>query len=260
MRTIKLENQGQIWILTLQRPEALNALSSEVLSDLAEALDQLEEKPFSECRCLVLTGSGEKAFVAGADIKEISQMNQEESVEFAHKGQKIFSRFEELPFPVIAAVNGFALGGGLELALACDFMIASEKAKLGLPETTLGLIPGFGGTVRLSRSVGLNAAKRIIFTGEMITAVEAQAMGLVSQVVKPEELMATAIKVAETLCARGPVALHQAKKSIFGTFDLEKEEAMEFEAQRFSELFSTSDIREGTAAFLEKRKPAFKGS
>jgi len=260
MRTVKLENQGLIWVLTIQRPEALNALSSEVLSDLAEALDQLEEKSFSECRCLIVTGSGEKAFVAGADIKEISGLTKEESVEFAQKGQKIFSRFEELPFPVIAAVNGFALGGGLELALSCDFMIASEKAKLGLPETTLGLIPGFGGTVRLSRSVGLNAAKRMIFTGEMITATEAHSLGLVSQVIKPEELMSTVMKVAETLTTRGPVALHQAKKSIFGTFDLEKEEAMDFEAKRFNELFSTSDVREGTGAFLEKRKPEFKGS
>ena len=165
--TLKLENQNSIWTLTIQRPESLNALNSKVLQELSEALSWISEKNFQEAKCLIVTGSGEKAFVAGADIKEISQLGLDLSRKFAEKGQAVFRKLENLQIPVIAAVNGFALGGGLELALACDFIYASENAKFGLPEVTLGLIPGFGGTVRLTRVLGLPKAKEWIFTGQM---------------------------------------------------------------------------------------------
>lgn len=258
-QTLKLENDGAIWTLTINRPESLNALSSKVLSEIKEAVASLSSKSFAEAKCLIITGSGEKAFVAGADIKEINSLDGPGAKTFALEGQSVFRALENLQIPVIAAVNGFALGGGLELALACDFIYASENAKFGLPEVTLGLIPGFGGTVRLARDIGLPKSKEWIFTGNMVSAAEALQMGLVNKVLPLPELMPAAKKIADTVALRAPVAVKRAKMSAQSAYDLNIDDGMKFEAEQFSHLFSTSDVQEGTKAFLEKRKPVFKG-
>ena len=248
-----------IHLLTINRPEALNALNSDVLSSLEEKLDQMLRMPASELKCVVLTGAGEKAFVAGADIKQISALTSEQAVEFAQRGQKVFTKIEELQVPVIAAVNGFALGGGLELALACDFIYASENARFALPEVTLGLIPGFGGTVRLSKVVGLNKAREMTLTGDMIKADEALAVGLVNKVVPLAELMPSVVKVVESIASRGPLAVAAAKKTILSTANMNVYDGQAAEAQNFGSLFHSSDVREGTLAFIEKRKAQFQG-
>lgn len=262
--TIRFENnltsRSDVWTLTLNRPQSLNALNTQLLSEISVALDHIEKMSLVEAKCLVLTGTGEKAFVAGADIKEMNSLDVQAGKAFAEKGQKLFRRFENLNIPVIAAVNGFALGGGLELALSCDFIVASENAKFGLPEVTLGLIPGFGGTVRLSRAVGLAKAKEMIFTGDMLGSADALNIGLVNKVVPLIELMTTVAKISETIAKRGPVAVARAKKSIQKTFDQEIDSAMQTEAQEFSTLFATFDFKEGTSAFIEKRTPGFKGN
>lgn len=258
-KTIKLESEGPVWTLTVNRPEALNALNSVVLNEMAEALRLVAELPFEAARALVITGAGEKAFVAGADIKEIAALNEEQAQAFALRGQSIFHELNLMKIPVIAAVNGFALGGGCELALACDFVIASDNAKFGLPEVTLGLIPGFGGTVRLSRAVGSRRARELTYTGDMISADEARSYGLVNKVVPLAELKGAVGAVVGKILLRAPIAVGQAKKSINRTWDMEVEEAQRFEAEAFSELFASEDVREGTTAFIEKRKPQFKG-
>jgi enoyl-CoA hydratase len=257
--TLKLENQGAVWTLTLNRPEVLNALSAQVLEELNQALSEISEKSFQAAKVLILTGAGEKAFVAGADIKEINQLGVDSAERFAEMGQAVFRRLENLQIPVIAAVNGFALGGGLELALACDFIYASENAKFGLPEVTLGLIPGFGGTVRLARVVGLPKAKEMIFTGNMLSAAEALEAGLVNKVVPLNELLAIVLKTAETISTRGPVAVGASKRSVMEAYDHEIDSAMSVEAAQFAALFRTEDVKEGTKAFIEKRKAQFKG-
>jgi enoyl-CoA hydratase len=258
-KTLKLENQNAIWTLTLNRPEALNALNAELLTELSDALSALSEKNLQEAKVLIVTGSGEKAFVAGADIKEINQLKIDSAEKFAEKGQKIFRQLENLQIPVIAAVNGFALGGGLELALACDFIYASENAKFGLPEVTLGLIPGFGGTVRLARALNLPKAKEWIFTGNMVSASDAKQMGLVNQVLPLAELLPAVRKTAETIASRGPVAVAAAKASVMEAFDHDIDSAMSIEASKFATLFQTQDVKEGTQAFIEKRKAQFQG-
>lgn len=258
-QTLKLENQNSIWTLTVNRPESLNALNSQVLQDLTEALKQIASLTFAEAKCLIITGAGEKAFVAGADIKEISTLNVDTGKKFAERGQELFRQLENLKIPVIAAVNGFALGGGLELALSCDFIYASENAKFGLPEVTLGLIPGFGGTVRLARALNLPKAKEWIMTGNLASAVEALQMGLVNKVLPLSELMPAVRKIAETISSRGPVAVSLAKKSVQGGYDLSIDQAMQFEATQFGQLFLTADVVEGTSAFIEKRKAQFTG-
>jgi enoyl-CoA hydratase len=258
-KTVELSEKNLVWTLTLKRPEALNALNSELMQELEQALVEMEKKSFQMARALILTGSGEKAFVAGGDIKEMSQLNADSAQTFARQGQNVLRRLENLKIPVIAAVNGFALGGGLEVALACDFIYASQNAKFGLPEVTLGLLPGFGGTVRLSRVIGPAKAKELTMTGNMITAEEAQNLGLVLQVVPQNELLALAQKTAETIASRGPVAVGLAKKSILAAWDLPVDAACENEAKQFGELFHTQDMREGTMAFVEKRKAQFKG-
>lgn len=257
--TLILTEQNKIWTLTLNRPESLNALNAKVLSELDVALDLLAKKDFSQAQALIITGAGPKAFVAGADIKEMSGLNPDQARAFAEKGQNIFLKIEALQIPVIAAVNGFALGGGLELAMACDVIYASDKAKLGLPEVSLGLIPGFGGTVRLSRYVGMSKAREMIFTADMITASEAKDIGLVAQVVSGEELLALAQKQATQMATRGPVAVQMAKKSILKTWSQDSATAMKTEASFFADLFKTKDFQEGTQAFVEKRKAQFKG-
>ncbi len=258
--TIRLEHKPNgVWILTIHRPEALNALNNQVLNELADVFRQISEMDFESAKALVITGSGEKAFVAGADIKEMIDMNEDQAVQFAKRGQSIFHEINLLKIPVVAAVNGFALGGGLELALACDFIIASDNAKFGLPEVSLGLIPGFGGTVRLTRAIGIRRARELTMSGEMINTTQALQMGLVNQVVPVSELMPTVLKKIEMILTRSPLAVSEAKKSINQAFDLDTEAALTNEAEIFSHLFLSQDRREGTQAFIEKRKPLFKG-
>lgn len=257
--TLNLQIENQIAILKINRPEALNALNSQVLSDLDQVLGELAGKFPQEVRGLILTGEGEKAFVAGADIKELSSLDEKQGQGFARRGQKIFRQIEQLPFPVIAAVNGFALGGGLELALACDFIYASEKAKLGLPEVNLGLIPGFGGTVRLSRVVGLNQARELIFSAQTLNAAEALALGLVNKVCVPSDLMKDCLAKMSQITAKAPLAVKAAKSSILGSHDQAVDPGLETEAGSFATLFNSRDTREGTTAFLEKRAAQFRG-
>lgn len=259
-QNIKLEQkENAVWFLTLNRPQALNALNSQTLNEIGDALRQLSEMDYDNAKVLVVTGSGEKAFVAGADIKEMSDLNSDQAQAFAQKGQSVFHELNLLKIPVIAAVNGFALGGGCELALACDFIIASENAKFGLPEVSLGLIPGFGGTVRLLGAVGLRKARELTFTGEMLTAAEAHRLGLVSTVVPLADLIPTVMKKVEMILAKSAVAVGLSKKSINQANDLEVEKALSNEAEIFGSIFESVDSKEGMAAFLEKRKPTFIG-
>lgn len=258
-KLISLEQKKPaVWVLTIQRPESLNALNSQVLNEMAEAIRFIRELDYQYARALVITGAGNKAFVAGADIKEISQLG-ENAKEFAIKGQSVFHELELLKIPVIAAVNGFALGGGCELALSCDFIYASDNAKFGLPEVSLGLIPGFGGTVRLLKAVGPRKALELTFTGDMISAPEAMIMGLVNKVTSAEQLMESVFQCVDKILSRAPVGVAKAKRSIYESQDLGIDSALQNEAQHFAELFETSDVKEGTQAFIEKRKPVFKG-
>lgn len=257
MDFIKFEKQDNIGLLKISKPKALNALSSQVLRELHTRLNQIKED--GELRVLVLTGDGDKAFVAGADIKEIHSLDSKSASEFAGFGQKVFMQLEDLDIPVIAAINGFALGGGLELALACDFIFASTEAKMGLPECTLGLMPGFGGSVRLARRIGPGRAKELTFTGAMFKAEEAFEMGLVNRVFFPEGLMEETLKVARTMAKRAPLALAAIKKIVDSTYGVATEKAMQMEQQAFAQLFNSEDCSEGTLAFIEKRKPQFKG-
>lgn len=257
---IKLEPQANgVWLMTLNRPEALNALNSALLNDMAEGVRYLSELSLEDAKALIVTGAGEKAFVAGADIKEMVSLNEDQAMQFAKRGQSIFHELSLLKIPVVAAVNGFALGGGLELALACDFIVASENAKFGLPEVSLGLIPGFGGTVRLTRAVGIRKARELTYSGEMINAQEALSLGLANHVVPQAELMTAVMKKVDLILTRSPLAVAEAKKSVNQAFDLETEAALQNEAQIFGRLFNSDDTREGMKAFTEKRKPNFKG-
>lgn len=257
MTLVQLDKNNLVATLKINKPEALNALSSAVLMELDKHLDLiLADK---ELRCVVITGSGDKAFVAGADIKEIHALDQKSASEFAGFGQSVFMKIESLPMPVIAAVKGFALGGGLELAMACDFILASRKARFGLPECTLGLMPGFGGTVRLARRVGPARAKQMTFSGDLLSAEEALRVGLVNEIYDPEELMEGVRIVAKTISLRAPLALASIKKTIQETYGLPTVQAMRMEQKAFGDLFTTKDCKEGTQAFIEKRKPQFFG-
>ena len=259
-QNIKLENkENGVWVLTLNRPESLNALNTALLNEMAEALRYLSELTYEDAKALVITGAGEKSFVAGADIKEMTDMNEDQAMQFAKRGQSIFHEISLLKIPVVAAVNGFALGGGLELALSCDFIYASENAKFALPEVSLGLIPGFGGTVRLTRAVGIRRARELTYSGEMITAAQALDMGLVNHVLPQADLLTAVMKKIELILSRSPLAVGHAKRSINQAMDLQTEAALENEAQIFGTLFISADTKEGTRAFVEKRKPVFKG-
>ena len=254
---IILEVQAPIATIFFNRPKALNALNNALFDELDTALDQIKEN--TDIKVLILTGAGDKAFVAGADIAELVKMNPLEGKTFSRKGQKVFSKIEALPIPVIAAVNGFALGGGSEAALACDFIYASEKALFGLPEITLGLIPGFGGTQRLSRLVGVNRAKEMIFTGKTIKAQEALEYGIVNKVCEHDKLMEEVLKIATLISSKGKVALRSAKEVIQSGLNTDLETGCRIENDVFGLNMTSVDAKEGTSAFLEKRKPEFKG-
>lgn len=243
--------------ITFNRPKALNALNGALLNELSLALDAVSAD--ENIRVLILTGSGEKAFVAGADINELAQCNSLQGKWFATKGQNAIHKLQFLDIPVIAAVNGYALGGGSEIALACDFIYASENAMFGLPEITLGLIPGFGGTQRLSRLVGINVAKEMIFTGKMISAQEAREIGMVNRVIPAADLMADVKKTAGAIAAKGKVALRAAKQVINAGVQVDLAIGCKMEVDAFALCMASEDAREGTTAFLEKRKAVFKG-
>lgn len=256
---ISLDQTDAIWILSINRPQALNALNSDVLKELSEAFNLIENSFPEKCRAVILTGSGEKAFVAGADIMEMKDLSAADAKIFAERGQKVFQQIERLSVPVLAAVNGFALGGGLELALSCDFIFASEKSKMGLPEVSLGLIPGFGGTHRLARVIGVNRAREIIFSGQMLTANEAMQIQLVNKVFAPENLLQESKDFLKKVIQQAPIAIRNAKKTILRSGELDIDSALKLEAESFSELFNTQDMNEGTTAFSEKRKAQFLG-
>jgi enoyl-CoA hydratase len=254
---VKLTHDGRVSTLTITRPDKLNALSQEVLGDLRTAVEDISQR--DEVRAAVITGTG-KAFVAGADIAAMRDMDQAQARGFGALGHEVFSRIEHLRFPVIAAVNGFALGGGCELALACDFIYASTKAKFGQPEVNLGIIPGFGGTQRLPRRIGSAMARELIYTGKMIDAEEALRIGLANAVFEPDQLLAAASKAAAEIATRGPLAVGSAKRLIRDGIDIPLPQANKLERDAFGEGFGTEDQEEGMTAFLEKRSPTFKGA
>lgn len=250
--SIKLTVDGKIATVTINRPESLNALNAQVFNDLENAFNFLETE--SSVRCVIVTGSGEKSFVAGADIKEFSAYSQEEAKALSRRGHFVFKKIENLSKPVIAAVNGFALGGGLELALSCHIRYASENAKLGLPEVTLGLIPGYGGTQRLPELVGKGLANEMIFSAKMINAELAKAIGLVNEVFPIEELMDKARELAKQIVKNSPLGIAQAIKAVNASGT---EDGMDTEINAFGDLFAGGDFKEGVSAFIEKRKPVF---
>jgi enoyl-CoA hydratase len=257
LETLSFKKENHIGQLTVERPQALNALNAQVIKDLRTFLTEIQND--KDLRVLIVTGAGEKAFVAGADIKEMEAMDPAQGQKFAENGQQVFMMLEKLAVPTIAAVNGFALGGGLELALACDFIVASKNAKLGLPEVSLGLIPGYGGTQRLSRNVGRAIARMMTLTGDMYTAEQCAQWGLVSQVTEPADLQAAVMKIAQTIAKRSPVALALAKKAIREGFDQSITDGMKIEAECFHKTFNSEDKKEGVKAFIEKRAPQFTG-
>jgi len=254
---IRFEAADAIGILTVDRQKALNALNPQTLREMTRCLRDLRRE--GQVRALIVTGAGEKAFVAGADIAAMSTMSVIEAKEMSRLGQRVTSALEDLPLPVIAAVNGFALGGGMELVMACDLVVASEKARFGQPEINLGIIPGFGGTQRLARRIGAPRAREMIYGGEMIDAETAHRWGLVNRLVKPEELLSEARKLAAALAAKPPIALAQAKLAIRHGLDVDLENGLRLEAEAFAVTFSTDDRTEGMAAFLAKRPAKFGG-
>lgn len=248
---------GQVLRVTINRPEALNALNSEVLRQLGAVLESVAAD--AEARAVIITGAGDRAFIAGADIKEMSTKSPLEGREFARVGHRITRLIEEMDKPVIAAINGVALGGGCELALACDVRLASEKAKLGQPEVNLGIMPGWGGTVRLARIVGEGIAREIIFSGRLVSAEDAQRIGLVNAVFAPDRLADEALQMATTIASKAPLAIAYAKRSMNRARSLDTVAATELEADLFALCFATEDQKEGMAAFIDKRSASFIG-
>ncbi len=255
-RYLLLEKKDGILLVRIHRPEELNALNVDLLSELDCAMAEASAE--EEVRAVILTGEG-KSFVAGADIACMSTMDPVEAKAFGSFGAEVFRRIEIMEKPVIAAVNGYALGGGCELAMACDIRIASTKAKIGQPETSLGITPGFNGTLRLPRLVGLGRAKEIILAGETLDAAEAYRIGLFNKVVEPEELLDTAWELASKIVSRAPLAVRYAKEAMNNSMESGFEAAMAMEANLFALCFATQDQKEGMAAFLEKRKAGFSG-
>ncbi len=256
--TVLFEEQNGIATLTFNRPKSLNALNSQLITEVSAILDEIGEN--EDIRVLVLTGAGEKAFVAGADITEIATLNPVQARHFSKQGHRVMDKLQDLPIPTIAAVNGFALGGGLEIALSCDFIYAAENAKFGLPEINLGIIPGFGGTQRLARIVGKNLAREMIFTGKMIDAAEAERKGIVNQVASADQLMETVKKTAGAMAAKGKVSLAAAKHAVNDGMNVDLSSGCEIEINAFALCLASEDAKEGTTAFLEKRSPNFKAS
>ncbi len=252
-----IETTDGIATLTINRPQVLNALNSDVVRELECALYELDLD--TTVKVVILTGAGEKAFVAGADIKEMAELSSFEAHDFARKGQRLILMINRMRKPVIAAVNGYALGGGLELALACDFIYASEKAKFGFPEVGLGVIPGFGGTQNLARLIGPNKANELVFSGRIISAAKACEWGIVNELSAPEELLAKVLATAREIAGKGAVGVAYAKDAIASGLNMTKEDGFRYEASIFGVLFATSDQREGMGAFLEKRTAEFKG-
>jgi enoyl-CoA hydratase len=256
-QTLKYEVTDGVALITLNRPKALNAINRMMIQELVQVLDQAEEDP--ETRVVILTGAEEKAFAAGADITEFQQISPLEALHSSQGFQAAFNRIERLKKPVIAAVNGFCLGAGCELALACDMIFASDRARFGQPEVNLGFIPGGGGTQRLSRLIGRARAKELIYTGEMIDAQEAYRIGLVNKVFPAAELMTAVRKLAQQVTSKGAVAIELAKKVIDEGYGVDLTSALALEAKAFALCFGTEDKIEGVTAFLEKRQPQFKG-
>lgn len=257
MENIKVKEENGISVICIDRPKSLNALNTQTLKELGQIINDISER--KDIYTVIITGSGEKAFVAGADITEMKSKSAIEGREMAKLAQKIFSNIENMPQVVIAAVNGYALGGGCELSMACDIRLASTKARFGQPEVGLGIIPGFAGTQRLPRLVGKGIAKELIFTTDMIDAKEAYRIGLVNKVYEPEELMEKTIELAQKIMKKGLFAVSLAKSAINNGLNMDTESAYAFEADLFGLCFSTDDQTEGMSAFIEKRKALFKG-
>lgn len=255
--TLLLTEESGIAVITINRPKALNALNSTVLDELSLAFDEVAAN--DAVKAVILIGSGEKAFVAGADITEMKDMNVLEGKIFAEKGQNTFLKIEQCTKPVIAAVHGFALGGGCEIAMACDIRVASDAAKFGQPEVGLGIVPGFGGTQRLARLVGRGMAKLLIYTADIVDAQEALRIGLVQKVVTPEGLLDEAKAIAKRILKKSSSAVYLAKDAINRGIEMDIPNAMQYEAYIFGACFASEDQKEGMTAFVEKRKPAFSG-
>ncbi len=255
--TIVLKIEGGVATITLNRPQQMNALNRQMFRELDEAFDEVAADPAA--RLLVITGAGDRAFAAGADIREFVGMGPLAALDFSRNAQRIYRKLETMPKPTIAAVNGFALGGGCELMMACDMAYAADTARMGQPEITLGIIPGAGGTQRLPRLVGKQKAKELEMTGDMVPAEEALRLGLVCKVVPAADLMAEVQKLCEKLLSKGDVALRMAKEAIEAGMQVDLTTGMEIEAKAWSVCFTTEDYAEGVKAFLEKRKANFKG-
>jgi enoyl-CoA hydratase len=256
-QTLLIESSDKIATVTINRPQSLNALNSEVLRELECAFYELERD--AAVQVVILTGAGTKAFVAGADIKEMAELTACQGRAFASQGQQVLLALSKMTKPVIAAVNGFALGGGLELALACDFIYASDKAKFGFPEVTLGVIPGFGGTQNLARLIGRNRSNELIFTGKIIDAQKAWSWGIVNELCPAEELLAAAHAAASAISRVGPLAVGYAKDAIANGLNMTREDGCRYEAALFGVLFASADQKEGMAAFIAKRPATFSG-
>ncbi|MTI82773.1 MAG: crotonase [Firmicutes bacterium] len=257
LNNITVDKNECIGVLTINRPKVLNALNEATLSEIGAGIEQLEKD--KEIRVIIITGAGDKAFVAGADIAFMQGLSPLQGRNFGRLGQSVFSKIENSTKPVIAAINGFALGGGCELAMACDIRIAAKTAKFGQPEVNLGLIAGFGGTQRLTRLVGPGRAKEFLFTADMYDADAAFKMGLVNHVVSQEDLMGFCTSMAKRIASRGPVAVQLSKEAVNEGLEMDLEKAFTHEANLFGLVFATEDKNEGIAAFLAKKKPEFKG-
>ncbi len=255
-KTIIFEEKENIGIIKFNRPRQLNAINDEVMKELNEILDDIGKK--DNIKVLILTGEG-RAFIAGADIAFLTNLSPLEARSFVRAGQELFFKIENLPIPVIACVNGFALGGGMEIAMACDFIYSSDKAKFGQPEVNLGIMPGFGGTQRLSRLVGKAIAKELCMTGRIINAKEAEELGIVNKVFPHDKLWEETINIAKVISQKGMVSLRAIKRSIDRGFDLDIRSGCYMEADNFALCFASSDAKEGLNAFLEKRTPKFTG-
>ncbi len=251
-----IEKEGHLALVTVNRPDVMNALNSDVLDELDGVVADLASD--DQVRCVILTGAGDKAFIAGADIGELKELTGEAAKEIALKGQRVFAAIEAMDKPVIAAINGFALGGGLELALACTLRTAATTARVGLPEVSLGILPGYGGSQRLARIAGPGVAREWIITAEMFDAAEAHRVGVVNRLFEPDDLLAGTRKMAEGILARGPIAVRAALEAIRRGMQMSQEEGSRIEADLFGLVSSSEDKAEGMAAFLEKRKPEFK--